>query len=417
MFGAYFSDQGASINESVGDFFETPPVAMAYRDGSLGAEFQTPPPPVRVPSPRGRRVWIDRRGRDRRAYRSAPVRGVGEFFDVPPVAMAFKDGVFGYRSQLDESYPGPLVAHADGSLGAFGLPLFIDGTEVDQPVTIVHGGRPTADGGVLGTGARDAGVSDGGTLGAGGAEVPGSPELQPEPLISYRDGILGHPDFIEQMPGRLQAYGDGVVGNPRYERPAWNWGALSGLGSVGDPHVLDLRDAATVREVKYALGFAMADVTLSQEGQAVYTPQFFDEPVWSILAAELFTQWVARYTSQVGAGVTPQMLAVNGTGGMYPTPMAVQTMVAMGVGSPGQPGNPVWFQTNFPVLAQFSQAVVAAGSDLSQFTVVGPYFSQHERREGESGTKFSTLALVGLGAIGAIGAALVVTTVLKRKKR
>jgi hypothetical protein len=400
MPGAYFSDQGTPIQQGVGDYFERkPPVATAFKSGVFGRQ---------LPGDYPGKLMSFRDG------------SLGEYFgNRPPVATAFKSGVFG--RQLDENQPGPLMAFRDGSLGSLGLPLFIDGQLMEDPVAITHG-QPPGSGGVLGPGAGPGGgaVSDGGTLGPGAGEGGAvGPEVQPGPLTAYQSGILGEPPYPELMPGPLTAYREGVLGRPAYARaPGFAW-PTAGLGVVADPKTIDLRDAATVAQVKQAIAMAVPGVALTQEGSTYYDELFYESPLWGAKASELFAAWLDMFAELDQPAGQPEIpraeLAVDVPGGIYPTARGLVTLVMMGVGSPGMPGNPEWFATNFPKLKMFVEAAIAVGMDMTQLSVVPPFFSEGERVREAKGIKMSTVALVGLGVVGVLGAAVVIGT--RRKRR
>ena len=347
-------------------------------------------------------------------------QGAGSYFDRrPPVAEAFKSGVFGRG--LDENYPGPLRSHQDGSLGSLGLPLFVNGNEIIEPVSIAHGARPATDGGTLGTGGGQSSVvSDGGTLGAGASQNGAAmPEQMPGSLIAYREGILGQPQYSRDMPGPLQAMYGGTVGAPPYaEAPRFTW-PTAGLGAAPDPQVLDLSAPAVVKEMKAALAIATPAVAMTEEGLNYFTEDFYQSPYWGPKASELFAAWLDQFEETAAAAqqaASRSGLSVDVPGGLYPTPQGAITVAMMGVGSPGTPGNPEYFRSNFPALSAFVLAGVATEMDLSDFVVVPPFFSESERLRETKGVKMSTIALVGLGVVGALGAAVVIGT-RRRKPR
>jgi hypothetical protein len=357
-------------------------------------------------------------------------QAVGDYFERPPVAMAFKDGIMNHRPQLDDNFPGKTMAFQDGSLGALGLPLYVNGEQIDTPLSIQHGGPPPNGGGVLGRGGASNGEnSGGGVLGEGGAEGNGGlyPEVAPGPIDAYRDGTVGTPDWQEAMPGALTSYGDGIVGNSSVDasvlsslrglrprrRALRGLGALLGLGS--DATVVNLRDPATLREVKQCLSQSVPDEAMTEQGATVYDAAYYASPLWEAKASVLFGIWVQR---MVAEGLSAEELATScGEGCLVPTARAVMAMVAMSIGSPGMPGNPGWFETEYPILSGFAYAVRDAGFDLSGFTVLPPYRTEEEQSAGAQGARLSTMALVGLGVVGALGAAVILHTTLKARKK
>jgi hypothetical protein len=356
MLAAYFSHQGATIQQGAGEYFgDLPPVAQSYRDGSLGR-------------------------------RRTGTRGLGDYFDgVPPYAQSFSDGSFG--GELGAEYPGPLTNFRDGSLGALGMPLWLNGKQIDGTATIVHGDSPTAGGGVLGP---DAG-GDGGALGPGAATVE-DPRVAVTP---WGDGVLGAPASASSAGGNLESYNDGIM-------------SLTGLGAVTAPNVLDLTDPAAVRELKAALAYAYPPALADT---ATYDEAFYANPLWDAKATKLATDWAKAFTT----GSTASLLT-SASGGQYPTSSGVASIIATGVGAPIE-NRPAWFQSSFPILFAYYSAAIAAQMDMSKFSVSKPFFTAEEAAGGGGGMKMSTMALIGLGVVGAIGAALVITHVKKKPMR
>ena len=351
-------------------------------------------------------------------------QAVGDYFERPPVATAFKDGIMNFRPQLDENYPGKLTSFQDGSLGSLAGPLFVNGEQFDAPLEIRHGGPSVPGGSVLGRGGETNGAQNGGgVLGSGASEGNGGtyPEAAPGPIDAYADGIVGTMPYTETMPGPHMAYRDGVMGANSLHRAAGRsqfsglrgLGALLGLGS--SPKIIDLRDPATLREVKQAMSFAVPDVAMTEAGVTVYDAAYYASPIWEPKASEILGTWLERYLAAM-PGTPAAALVTIGEAGTYPTPIALMTMIAQSVGSPGTPGNPEFFQTNYPILSAFSRAAQAAEMDFSGFSVVPPYASEAARSAGGQGARLSTMALVGLGVVGALGAALIIHTTVKRKK-
>jgi len=361
-------------------------------------------------------------------------QAVGEY--VPgtglPVAKAFKDGVFG--QQLNETMPGPLMASRDGSLGcagrcgtrglgryfdgrapmarayregSLGAPLYVNGQEMPSPVTITHAGTL----GPAGAGNGDV-VSDGGTLGAGAAEGPASgpsPETHEQTLSAWRDGVLGNPPYSQSMPGPLMAQYGGTVGAPPYsEAPVFTWPAppVSGIGSLrglgaAEAGALDLKDPATVRELKQALALAWPE-SLTQDNQRIWDAAFFESSVWGPKASDLTDRWVEFWLRQPEVTHTRAQLVVDTPKGMYPTAAGVATILATGVGSAGVG---IDFAGGMPILYAWQQTWIATeGAGVS---VSAPFFSESERVSAAGGMPMSTIALIGLGALGLVGAVVV----------
>lgn len=318
--------------------------------------------------------------------RRRAMRGIGEFFDAgvgaaAPWAGAFQDGIFGGGDEGVDS--AELHAYKDGSLGQFeqasadggaghafrdgvlgqfeqaaagigfeqasaglGLPLYVDGQEVDTPMTIYHG--PNGLGQTM------------------------------RPSLRIHQGI---------------------------DRPWVTRGVLRGIGAAAEG-TLDLTDPATVREVKTALSFANPDITLTPEGQAVYTESWYASPIWDKVTSELMASFLAKATSEPSTYKETD-LATTTDKGSYPTAAGIITMLAVGVGSPGYGDDPTYFAKNFPILSTFSQKVAEAGGDTAKFDVKAPYFTESEKVKGKGGLNVSTMALIGLGAVAALGAYMI----------
>jgi hypothetical protein len=378
---AYYSDQGARIAQSVGEFFpgKAPPVAMAFKDGVFGQQLDENTPGPLMAHGDGSL------GRLRSRRTRGGVRGIGEYFpgpSGPPVAKAFEDG----------------------SLGSLGAPLYVNGEVVDSPITISHG-NTLGPGGA--NGAAD--VTDGGTLGAGASQSPGASGFAEDPglLTSWQDGILGNPPYAETMPGPLRAQNQGIIGDPPYEHaPGYVWPTVpvSGLGAVsGGPGVLDLKDPATVRELKTALMFAWPE-SLTQDNQRIWDAAFSESAIWGPKASDLLDRWVEQFLllPDVPAEVTRSSLVVDTPRGSYPTATGVGAIVTTGVGAPVVGFD---FAGDFPILhawMQVGQQTLGQG-----VSVVAPYFTESERVAGGGGLSMSTIALIGLGAVGVIGAVVV----------
>jgi hypothetical protein len=350
--------------------------------------------------------------------------------------MAFKDGVFG--QQLDETMPGPLAAHRDGSLGQLrrrtrgtrgvgeyfpgaGAPvaqaykdgslgslgdMYVNGQRVDSPITITESNS-------LGPGGQNGGadVTDGGTLGPGASQLPGASGFEEDPglLNAWQDGVLGNPPYSESMPGPLRAQNQGIVGDPPYDHaPGYVWPTVpvSGLGVVGgtSPAQLDLKDPATVREVKMTLAYLWGEA-LSQDNQRIWDQEFYESAIWGPKASDLTDRWAQMVLSHPDTGpeATRGTLVVETPRGTYPT-LGGMMWCALMLEAASQMDNPLDFQGGFPILYAWLQTIKG---DPEAATLVPPYFSESDRVAAANGIKMSTVALVGLGAVGLIGAAIV----------
>jgi hypothetical protein len=294
--------------------------------------------------------------------RRTTMRGIGEFFDAgeggapPPVVMAFQDGVFsGGRGDIWTSEEttdlSPVDAYQDGSLGVYeqasagiGMPLYVDGNAVDAPMTIYHG--PAGVGQTL----SDLRRID-------------RPWLMPRGGVDRRRSVL------------------------------------RGLGQATQK-VLDLSDPATIKETKTALAFAMPDLALTGDGQAIYTEAWYASPVWDGAASELMASFVKKVMDKTPSYKETD-LAVTTDKGSYPTAVGVIAILSFGVGSPGYGTDPAYFPKNFPILHAFQLAV---GADATSAEVKPPFFTEGEKVKGKEGMKVSTMAFIGLGAVAAIGA-------------
>lgn len=300
--------------------------------------------------------------------------GLGEYFDAaqgaapPAPVQAFQDGVFGggsadvWMSDVGDD-PGPLRSYHDGSLGAchgcgmgaydqaaagLGMPLWIDGKPVDQPVTIMHAPSPM-----------------------GGS------------LHAYRDGSLG------------EYFGGGGV--------PWTGAYRDGsLGAVGDSSTLNMTDAATLKEVKSALGLAMPEVSMASGSP--YDQAYYESPLWEPSAGDLWSKFT-EMAAKVSKGAYTAESLTNSGKVPYPNAVGIGALLALGVGSPGYGTDPTYFPKNFPILAAYQKAMIAAGSPKG-FTVSAPFFTVQEKVSGKSmfaGVSKTSLIL-GLGAVAAVGA-------------
>jgi hypothetical protein len=325
---------------------------------------------------------------------AAIAEGVGAYFDqAPPVAMAYKDGVFGRRLRDQDA---KLMAYRDGALGG---PLYLNGQLLSEPVTITHaGGGEGSDGGVLGPGAAEG-------SGAEGAES--SPGL----LTAYREGILGSPPYIQAMPGRRRAYREGIIGAPAYDEMATLELPVAGLGAAANGTTLNLKAADVVRQVKEALALSWGE-PMTEVGQQTWDRAFYDSPIWGAKSTELARGWAEYIVAHPNTepGVTTGLLLVETPKGAYPTPIGVNAMIMTGIAVL----EGVDMNARYPDLAAWMAAGMG-GAAPDSFEVIAPNFSEAERIAAETGgVKMSTVALVGLGAVGLIGAVVVLKG--RRKK-
>jgi hypothetical protein len=375
--GAYFSPTGAEIQQGAGEYVENMPWAGAAHDGSLGnLSYGAPtygpvgPGMPLPPMPRGgfapRKVVTRSRSVPIAPQFSSQAAGVGEYVESMPWAGSYQDGLFGAGSGMNESYPGELQTYQDGSLGSLG--------------------GDTADG----------------------------------RITSYGDGILGIPEFAASGDDPVNAYGDGVLGTPAYaSAPQFDYGMLNGLGAASAGVVLDLTKPAVMKEMKAALAISGPALGVASGAGDKYTAEWYDDPLWDAKATELLIAWMQWYDTDIakpGSGVagSPE-LVVNQPGGTYPNPKGVAAILSMGVGSAGYPGGAGYFQTNFPNLYAWMQAMQASQFDYASAAVTKPFFTARDQAQASSGgMKMSTMALIGLGVVGVLGA--VVVFVGRRKR-
>jgi hypothetical protein len=301
---------------------------------------------------------------------------LGEYFGGDaPWAGSYKDGSLG-RSEGGLNY-GPARAFRDGSIGAveqaaagvgaayeqaaagigLGYPLLVDGMPVDQPITIYHG-PPMS-----------------GCTACG--QVPYGP------LRARKDGVLGAVD-------------DAVNAN-----------------------TLDLQNASALKEMKMAMAQFAPEAALVQTpdtdpsiGNAYFDDAFYASPIWDVKADKLWwicqTKLLAMPNSIYKA--PGDITQTKGTHN-WPKPAGVAAVSMLGPGNPQQGAN--YFQTNYPILYAYNQAIQAAGGSLSKFKVTEPFFTQAEVVKGK-GFSFAGMgvgALLGLGAVAAVGGFLL----LRRK--
>lgn len=175
---------------------------------------------------------------------------------------------------------------------------------------------------------------------------------------------------------------------------------MSGLGAAS-AGVLDMTDAATVRELKTALAYGWGE-SLTQENQRIWDAAFFESPIWGPKASDLTDRWAAQTLALPDTGdLTRAALVVDTPRGSYLTAQGVGTLIALGVGAPMVGLN---FAGDFPILSAW---MAATQQDPASASVTPPYFSESDRTGGGLGINMSTVALVGLGAVGLIGAVIV----------
>jgi len=249
---------------------------------------------------------------------------------------------------------------------------------------------------------------DGVVGGHGGDPMPG-------PLQAFRDGSLG------QIEGQLHAYADGVLGGRpgadgngallayrdgslgRYRRRRGLRGLgeyfLSGLGATAS---LDLSDPAVLTELKMAVALAAPALTLTPEGQQIYSPAWYDSGIWDDAASAAWFQ--AAQAVATAKGVAPETLTVMEPR-MYPNGAGIAALVESYRSSASY--GEAYLASTFPRLA------AGSGAEVSP-----PYFSLEEKVTGEaapaSPMQMSRMAMYGLGAAVIAGVVLVVQ---KRKKK
>lgn len=305
--GAYFSSSGAPIRQGaagIGSFFsgEVPPV-HAFREGSLGEYF----------------------GGDNAAEAAPPV-------------FAFQDGVLGGpRGSSD----GPLRAYKDGSLG---LPLYIDGRLVTQPVTIHHG--------------------------------PMSGALPQGPLRAWRNGVLGAAD------------------------PATK------VANLQDPDTLkEVKGVMALAAPGVAL--ADKSVTGSDKtGAAYFDEVFYSSPIWGQKSNELWSAVSANILKLPESPYKESDVTREKGGNVFPTPAGL--FAAIGLAFPPTGGFPPAFQNQFPNLYYWATNVIAAGGKLGDFKVTEPFFSESERVKGKgmSFASITGKQMLAAGAVVAIAAGI-----------
>lgn len=311
--GAYFSSSGAPIRQGaagIGSFFsgEVPPV-HAFREGSLGEYF----------------------GGDNAAEAAPPV-------------FAFQGGVLGGpRGSSD----GPLRAYKDGSLGGLGMPLYIDGRLVTQPVTIHHG--------------------------------PMSGALPQGPLRAWRNGVLGEAAYS---------------------------GLHSEVANLQD--AATLKEVKGVMAMA-APGLALADKSVTgsdKTGAAYFDEVFYASPIWGQKSNELWSAVSANILKLPETPYKESDVTREKSGNVFPTLAGL--FAAIGLAFPPTGGFPPAFQNQFPILYYWATDVIAAGGNLSGFKVTEPYFSEEERVKGK-GMSFAGITgkqMLAAGAVVAIAAGI-----------
>lgn len=232
-------------------------------------------------------------------------------------------------------------------------------------------------------------------------------------IRAFRSGILdvngrrqarGMGEYFAR-PNRPEAYREGVFMDgfniPEYDAPLESYREGS-LGQV-PPTSFDLKDPGSLTEAKTAI--AIAAGAMGQQYADKWNEQFFVSEIWDNRATELWRFFLTNVKTRMPAlatGFTDQQLTTSTGKGEYPTAQGLLLALTTGVGSPGFPGNPNYFATNFPKLSAWMQSVAAAGG---QGTVLEPYFTLTETVKGKPGAfKLSTMAWVGFGAIALAGA-------------
>lgn len=383
---AYYSQQGATIMQGVGSFFEgKPPVAMAFKDGSFGAPM--------MPGPGALRSYQD--------------GSLGEYFDTPAQIarperydldgslMSFRDGSLGARMPGD--MPGADQAYEGGILHALGLPLFVNGKEVTGPLTIRHG-SPEDTPAPLDSGASNAMVQS-------MVSQTGVPEGEAR---AYGDGILGRPEdysdvYAEGLPsGPMMAYDEGVLGMRAIRSSRTH--SVSGLGA-SDQFVIDMKDPQWVKELKTALVYGLTAIGITEPMNTLDT-DWYESPYWNGKATGLTRDWANLYRDKVNPQASTGLLLRDAGSVAYPTVTGIVTLVSSGVGVNAGAFTP----QQFPRLYAFMQemAKLGEGGKLGHFRIEPPYESEAAKIRTASAMSMSNLSLmvmggVALAAVGVIG--------------
>lgn len=390
---AYYSDQGTTIMQGVGAYFDgaLAPRPMAFKDGSFGRQVDNPPGALMTFQDGSLGSYFD-------ATEPAPVARP-ERYALTGKLMAYQDGSFG-RHLPDFEPPGPEDSFEGGIFHALGLPLFINGEEVTEPVTIHHGAPAAAEAMEM----RVPGTVGNGNAGEGLYSATahlGFPEGEPR---AYHDGSLGPESGflpIGLPSGPLMARDEGILG--RGHVPLQGLGK-SWFGSNGaDQFTIDLTDAQWVKELKTALVVALTNLGITEPLNTI-DEDWYLSPYWNGKATGMTRDWASTYQEKVNPAASTGLLMLDSGKFAYPTVTGIVAMVAQGVGITAE-----FTPANYPKLYAFMQEQTNLGDGgLDRFVIVPPFASEADkiRKSGVLSTSNLTLLVlggVGIAAVGFIG--------------
>jgi hypothetical protein len=242
-------------------------------------------------------------------------------------------------------------------------------------------------------------------------------------LLAFADGVVGGAPPVYQMPGELAAFHDGSLGQTEDDPiSVWHDGVLgnrsSGMpgfgpsaayqdGSLGAyaraigaaaENLLDLGDANVMKELKTALAFMAPEMTLTPDGQKIFTSDWYTNGIWDPASSQLWQYIVSKTPAFSGKDVSQAIDSQT-----YPNGAGIGFVVgALAAPQSGTYG-PDYVKKNMPAL----YAWFTAGGG----TVLAPFLSLTDKTQGVRGTssavKMSTVAMYGLGAVALFGLALV----------
>jgi len=407
---AYYSQQGATIMQGVGSFFDgaKAPRPSSFKDGVFGAPQATDPGALMAFQDGSLGAYFGGDiASEPRAFQDG---SLGSYFDgmarparperyaLQGKLMAYQDGTFG-RYIPDSSGPGEEKAFEGGIFHALGMPLFVDGKQITGPMTIQHGTPPEDQ--VMAVAqqlAEQMVIKEGGMV-ATPTEHLGFPEGSPR---AYMDGSLGpESGFIaEDLPnGPLLAYDEGVLGMQHVP--------MSGLGfwdKSGNGFVIDMTDPQWVKELKAAVVMSLTSLGITEPLNTL-DEDWYVSPYWNGKASGMTREWAEVYQEKVNPAASKGLL-IRDTGKVaYPTVTGIVNLVQSGVGISAE-FNP----TSFPKLYAFMQEVakLGEGETLDSFTIVAPFASEGDKIRKGGIMSVSTVSMVALGgvavlAIGFIG--------------
>lgn len=204
------------------------------------------------------------------------------------------------------------------------------------------------------------------------------------------------------MNGNIQQAAAGFRGTGEFFVPRATSG-LRGLGAAAAPAgpTMDLRDKATVQEVKTAAAVVVPGLTATEAGQQTYTPAYYESGIWEPEASAVWFQ--ASQTLATLMNIPAEQLTVlPGDGKMFPNASGLQAIASF-VGQ----ADPQNFAAVFPRLAAFAST---GGS------VVAPYYSITDRVRDE-GRGPTMAAMQKMMIYGGAAVVLVGATVLLKKRK